>query len=100
MAAGATAGGIVGALTEAGVSKDEAPLYAESVRRGGTLVSARVPNNERDRFEAILNQSAVNVQERSLAWQKSGWKVYDPASPPYSADEIRRDRELYGAGLR
>jgi hypothetical protein len=42
-AAGAATGGIVGALTEAGVSKDDASLYAEGVRRGGTLVSARVP---------------------------------------------------------
>lgn len=91
VAAGATAGGIVGALTEAGVSKDEAPLYAEGVRRGGTLVSARVNDSERDRYEAILNQSAVDVRQRSFAWQKSGWKSYDPASKPYSADEIRRE---------
>lgn len=94
VAAGATAGGIVGALTEAGVSKDEAPLYAEGVRRGGTLVSARVNDSERDRYEAILNQSAVDVRQRSLAWQKSGWKSYDPASKPYSADDIRRERGL------
>ena len=100
VAAGATAGGIVGALTEAGVSKDDAPLYAEGVRRGGTLVSARVNDGERDRYEAILNQSAVDVRQRSLAWQRSGWKAYDPASPPYSPDDIRRERELYGAGLR
>jgi hypothetical protein len=43
-AAGAATGGIVGALTEAGVSKEDAPLYAEGVRRGGTLVSARAPD--------------------------------------------------------
>ena len=41
-AAGAATGGIVGALTEAGVSEEEAHSYAEGVRRGGTLVSARV----------------------------------------------------------
>ena len=35
--AGAATGTIVGALTEAGVSEEEAPLYAEGVRRGGTL---------------------------------------------------------------
>src|SRR6202165_3031241 len=48
-AAGAATGGLVGALTEAGVSKEEAPLYAEGVRRGGTLVSARVPDADRTR---------------------------------------------------
>src|SRR4051795_5856058 len=64
-AAGAATGGIVGALTEAGVSKEDAPLYAEGVRRGGTLVSARVPDNDRARFEAVLNQSAVNLRGRT-----------------------------------
>src|SRR6187431_2905955 len=71
-AAGAATGGIVGALTEAGVSKDDAPLYAEGVRRGGTLVTARVADADRARFDSILNQSSVNLRDRSTAWQKSG----------------------------
>ena len=95
-AAGAATGGIVGALTEAGVSKEDAPLYAEGVRRGGTLVSARVPDNDRARFEAVLNQAAVNLRDRSAAWQKSGWKGFDPASQPYGAEEVRKERQLYG----
>lgn len=95
-AAGAATGGIVGALTESGVSKEDAPLYAEGVRRGGTLVSARVPDAERTRFDNILNQSSVNLRDRSAAWQKSGWTGYDPASKPFSADEVRKERGLYG----
>lgn len=99
-AAGAATGGIVGALTEAGVSKEEAPLYAEGVRRGGTLVSARVADSDRARFDSILNQSSVNLRDRSAAWQKSGWKSFDPSSEPYGAEEVRRERQLYGAGMR
>ncbi|WP_299807452.1 hypothetical protein [Tardiphaga sp.] len=95
-AAGAMTGGIVGALTEAGVSKEDAPLYAEGVRRGGTLVSAKVPEAERNRLDAILNQSSVNLRDRSAAWQESGWTGYDPASGPYGVDEVRKERELYG----
>jgi hypothetical protein len=98
--AGAATGGVVGALTQAGISKEEAPLYAEGVRRGGTLVSARVPDSERARFESLLNQSAVNLQDRSAAWQKSGWKSFDPSAQPYGADEVRRERQLYAAGMR
>jgi heat induced stress protein YflT len=97
-AAGAATGGIVGALTEAGVSKEDAPMYAEGVRRGGTLVSARVPDADRARLDAILNKSAVNLRDRSAAWQKSGWKTFDPASKPYGADEVRNERQLYGGG--
>jgi hypothetical protein len=98
--AGAATGGVVGALTQAGISDEEAPLYAEGVRRGGTLVSARVPDADRARFEAILNQSAVNLRDRSAAWQKAGWKSYDPSAQPYGPDEVRRERQLYGTGVR
>jgi hypothetical protein len=99
-AAGAATGGIVGALTEAGVSKEDAPLYAEGVRRGGTLVSARVPDADRTRLDGILSQSAVNLQDRSAAWRKTGWQTFDPASKPYGADEVQKERQLYGSGLR
>lgn len=97
-AAGAATGGIVGALTEAGVSKEDAPLYAEGVRRGGTLVSARVPDADRARLETVLSQSAVNLQDRSAAWRKTGWQTFDPASKPYGADQVQKERQLYGSG--
>ena len=99
-AAGAATGGIVGALTNAGVSKEDAPLYAEGVRRGGTLVSARVAEADRARLDAILDRSAVNLRDRSAAWQKTGWKSFDPASKPYSADEVRKEREIYSSNIR
>jgi hypothetical protein len=99
-AAGAATGGIVGALTEAGISKEDAHVYAEGVRRGGTLVSARVPDADRARLDAVLDRSAVNLRDRSAAWQKSGWKTFDPASKPYGADEVRKERQLYAGGMR
>ena len=77
-AAGAATGGIIGALTQAGVSKDDADAYAEGVRRGGTLITARVPDADQGRLDAILDQSAVNLKDRRSAWQKSGWSACDP----------------------
>jgi len=99
-AAGAATGGIVGALTEAGVSKEDAHLYAEGVRRGGTLVSARVADADRSRLDGILNQSAVDLRNRSAAWQNSRWTTFDPAAKPYDADQVRKEREMYGSGMR
>ncbi len=99
-AAGAATGGIVGALTEAGVSREDASRYAEGVRRGGTLVTARVPDQDRARLDALLHDKSVNLQERSAAWQKSGWTDFDAASPPLSPEDIGRERELYGSGMR
>lgn len=99
-AAGAATGGIVGALTQAGISDEDAHTYAEGVRRGGTLVTARVPDSDRARMEAVLTQSAINVAERRTAWQKTGWKSFDPATKPFGADEVRKERSLYGTGVR
>src|SRR6476619_4999159 len=99
-AAGAATGGIVGALTEAGVSEADAHSYAEGVRRGGTLVSARVADAERSRLEAMLDESAINLRDRGAAWQKAGWKSFDAGSKPYGAEEVRKERALYGGGLR
>jgi hypothetical protein len=94
-AAGGVTGGIIGALTQSGVSEEEAHAYAEGVRRGGTLVTARVPDGERSRFEAILGRSAVNMQERTAYYQKIGWSRFNPNDRPYTVDEVKRERELY-----
>ena len=95
-AAGAATGGIIGALTEAGVSEEDAHTYAEGVRRGGTLVTARVPDTvDRAKFDAILDQSSVNIRDRRALWQKSGWQRFDPQSKPYGVEEVRRERQLY-----
>lgn len=89
---GATAGAIIGALTQAGVPEEEAEVYAEGIRRGGTLVSARVPSERRDRFEAILDGASVDITTRSEAYRNSGWTGFDPKADPYTADQIRSER--------
>ncbi len=95
--AGGAAGGIIGALTQSGVSKEDAHVYAEGVRRGGTLVVARVPDGERTRYEAILDRSAVNIRDRGAAYRKDGWTGFDESAPPYSVDQARKERELYAS---
>ena len=94
-AAGGVAGGILGAMTEAGVSEEDAHVYAEGVRRGGSLLTVRVPQGERARIEAILDRSAVNIRERGMAYRKSGWSSFDPQAAAYTADQIRKERDLY-----
>ena len=58
-AAGGTAGGLIGALTQAGVGEDEARTYAEGVSRGGTLVTARVEDSRAAAAEAIMQRHAT-----------------------------------------
>ena len=94
-AAGGLTGGIIGALTQAGVSDEDAHVYAEGVRRGGTLVTARVDDRAASQLEAALERSALRTNDLRSTYGKSGWKTFDPAAKPYSADEVRRERALY-----
>src|SRR5215212_11927563 len=55
-AAAGTAGGLIGALTQAGHDENEARTYAEGVQRGGTLVTARVDDSRAATAEAIMQR--------------------------------------------
>jgi len=96
LAAG-VAGGIIGALTQAGVSREDAEVYAEGVRRGGTLVTARAPDGERTRYEAIMDRAAVNIRERRDVYRGTGWAGFDENAPAYTAEQTRRERQTYGS---
>jgi len=98
--AGATAGGLVGALVGAGTSDDHAHVYAESVRRGGTLVSARVEDNDATRIQAILDRyKPIDPVARGADYRKEGWSTFDPNAPAYRPNQaeierIRREHDL------
>jgi hypothetical protein len=95
MAIGGVAGGLLGTLTNAGISEEDAQVFVEGVRRGGTLVAARVPQTELPRIEAMMNRSAVNLRERCDLYRKSGWQSFDPNAVPYTADQVRSERALH-----
>jgi hypothetical protein len=92
---GGVAGGLIGALVESGTSKENAELYAEAVRRGGAIVTAKVPDDEQVKYAAIMDRLAFDIAAREAAYRSSGWKGYDPAAPAYNSDQVRREREAY-----
>ena len=94
-AAGGATGSIIGALTQAGVSKEDADVYAETLRRGGALVTARVNDEDGSRVQSIMDRSSLNMADRATAYRKAGWNRFDPAASPYTAEQIRRERDLY-----
>jgi hypothetical protein len=95
MAVGGAAGGLMGALTNAGISEEDAQVMVEGVRRGGTLVAARVPQSGLPRMEAIMDRTAVKLDERRDIYRKSGWQSFDPNAVPYTADQVRCERALH-----
>ena len=93
---GGATGGLIGALTESGVSESDAHVYAEGVRRGGTLVTARVDETRQPEAEAILKGSNwVDPAVRRRNYEEGGWRGFDPALDPYSADQIAEERRRY-----
>lgn len=97
-AVGAATGGLVGALTHAGVPEEDANAYAEGVRRGGTLVTARVSDDLAPATRAILadDRRTVDIRDRGAAYRQDGWTRFDESAPVYTADQIEADRVRYG----
>lgn len=84
-AVGGVAGGLVGALTDAGVPEEQAHVYAEGVRRGGTVVSARVDESLASEARSILNRSRdVDINDRASSYRTEGWTRFDENAKPYA----------------
>ena len=98
---GGAAGGLVGALTGAGVPERDANFYAEGVRRGGTLVTARVDDARASMAREILQRyKAVDPARRVGAYRESGWTSFDPNAPAYTADQVAAERHRHiGGGI-
>jgi hypothetical protein len=93
---GGAAGGLIGALTESGVSEEDAHLYAEGVRRGGSLVTARVADGRVSEADAILaGASPVDINARRKLYVQEGWQRFDANADPYTEEEIERERSRY-----
>ncbi len=93
---GGAAGGLVGALTHAGVSEEDANAYAEGVRRGGTLVTAKVADSLAPSVRSMLTGGdTVNLQDRRQAYVSEGWSRFDSAAPAYTADQVLAERQRY-----
>jgi hypothetical protein len=94
--AGAASGGIIGAMTESGVSKEHAQIYAEGVRRGGSLVSVKCQTEQSGLVRTILDRHhPINPDVRGAAYRKSGWTKFDEKAPVYTTAELERERSLY-----
>jgi uncharacterized protein (TIGR02271 family) len=93
LAAGATTGGLIGALVDTGLSESEAHAYAEGIKRGGTLVSARVEESLAETAVDILDdQGTVNMGERETQWRNEGWsgRLEQGGSSPSAESRAQR----------
>ena len=99
---GAAAGGLLGALTEAGIPEKQAHVYAEGVRRGGTLVMVTTSPELAEAAIEILNaHNPVDMRVRSQVWQdEEEWERFDPEDVPYKPEQIDADRVRFERALK
>jgi hypothetical protein len=79
---GAVVGGVIGALigfrTDHRVSAKDVELYAEGLKRGGTLLTTIVPADAAAKLSAILKaHSPAALDERPAEWTAEGWVSLD-----------------------
>lgn len=92
-AAGAVTGGVLGALVDYGISEEDAPVYAEGIRRGGTVISVRADESRAMEAESIMQSHGyVDIRERADTYRQEGWTGYDPDASGYSSDDISTGR--------
>ena len=90
---GGAAGGLLGSLTGAGVDEADAHVYAEGVRRGGSLVTARVDESKVATVESVMmKQSYVDMTQRAGEYRASGWNRFDESAPAYMASDAEAER--------
>ncbi len=93
---GATVRGLVGLLMDADLGEEQAQLYAEGVRRGGTLVVVRAGDRDGQRAELILERHGpVDLLERAAGWRARGWSGYSGEDEPYPPDEVELEQNFY-----
>ena len=89
-AVGGGAGGLIGTLTHAGVPEQDAHVYAEGIRRGGYLVTARVDDTRVAEAQRILSSRGVDVASRRAVYEQEGWTGFNENAPPYENRTLPR----------
>jgi uncharacterized membrane protein len=91
---GAAAGGLVGALVDLGIPEEQAQLYTEGIRRGGTLVTV-ITDSGVDQVIDILNRhNPIDIERQREQWSQKQDAVYqnDPGTHSGSASHEQKWR--------
>jgi hypothetical protein len=91
-ALGGATGGIIGTLTGTGVGESDAQVYAEGVRRGGSVVSVRVEDSKAESVARIFSASGeADIAERRRLYEEEGWSQAEARG---RGEDPERERRL------
>jgi len=83
-AAGGVTGGLIGAFTSAGEGEESANYYAETVRRGGSVVSVKASEDQAPAAEAIMDSAVpIDRDARLSEYRNEGWSRFDEKAERY-----------------
>ena len=92
-------GGMLTRLAGWGIPNQDAQVYAEGVRRGGSLLKLRLEEEDVDRAMDVLERgNVVDVEERGSAYRDSGWTGYDETAAYYDDQSAEEERVRYSPG--
>ena len=70
--------------------------YAEAVRRGGSVLTVDVADDDEARAmtarQLMASGGAVNLGERTEQWREEGYDNFNPSAAPYKSDELKAER--------
>lgn len=90
----------VSMLTRMGVTRDDAEVFAEGVRRGGVLLVGRVEDAQCDEALAIVeHHGPVDIADRGKSYRETGWTGYDASATDYDHSQATEERTRYSPGL-
>lgn len=98
-------GGFLSRLIGWNVPESDAHMYAEGVRRGGSLLKLSVDDEDVNRVIAVLERgNVVDIEHRGQTYRVSGWQGYDETAAAYDDSAASAERARYtpgamGAGL-
>lgn len=96
---GTGSGGMLTRLAGWGVPNRDAEVYAEGVRRGGSLLKVRLDEDDVDRAMEVLERgNVVDVEARGSAYRESGWTGYDETADYYDDRSAEEERLRYSPG--
>ena len=71
-------------MTGAGIGGDEAHFLAETVRRGGAVVSVRTSDSHGPAVEKIMDGAGpIDAALRRSEYEREGWTRFDERAAPY-----------------
>lgn len=92
----------VSMLTGVGVTREDAEVFAEGVRRGGVLLVGRVEEAMCDSALTVMQRhGSVDIPGRAQSYREAGWSGYDAGTADYdNAQAAEERRRAAAAALR